>query len=71
MPCYPQGFRHSAKSLSILSPRNMAQNFPFSRAGSRRSVLFSLAIHSSPEWKRPQRKTHGDNNMLAVWLDTP
>jgi hypothetical protein len=34
-------------------------------------VIFCCLIHSTPEWKRPQRKTTGEYNMLAVWRDTP
>jgi hypothetical protein len=30
-------------------------------------VCYSILALSSPEQTRPQRKTYGDKNMLAVW----
>src|SRR4029453_9192873 len=60
-----------AKSLSILSSRNSAQNSADSRPLPLFAVLFSLRFTPRRSGSVRSAKRTGDNNMLAVWLDTP
>jgi hypothetical protein len=54
----PQGFRQFCKILTILSSRNTVENRADSDPPPYAQRVILVLVHSTPEWKRPQRKTH-------------
>jgi hypothetical protein len=51
-------FQPILQILGILSSRNMAENPAVFHLPSYAQRVILVVVHSTPEWKRPQRKTH-------------